>query len=121
MNKKKVLIADDDPAIVDVLQILLEDQGFEVLTTLNAEGIDTLLKQGPDMILLDIWMSGVNGKDVCMRIKQDDKTKHIPVIMFSANRDTKDIAMESGANGFITKPFEINELIAIVEKFTNKP
>jgi DNA-binding response OmpR family regulator len=117
--KKKILVADDDPAIVDVLQILLEDQGYEVLTTLNAEGIEALVQKKPDMVLLDIWMSGVNGKDICLRIKGNNESKHIPVVMFSANRDTKEIAIECGADGFITKPFEINELIELVQKFTN--
>jgi DNA-binding response OmpR family regulator len=121
MTKKKILVADDDSAIVDVLQILLEDQGYEVLATLNAEDIEALMKKGPDMVLLDIWMSGVNGKDICMKIKAKDTTKDIPVIMFSANRDTKDIALQCGADGFICKPFEINELIDIVKKFTDKP
>ena len=119
MTKKKILVADDDPAIVDVLQILLEDQGYEVLSTLNAEGIEALVQKKPDMVLLDIWMSGVNGKDICIRIKANENTKHIPVVMFSANRDTKEIAMECGADGFITKPFEINELIELIQKFTD--
>ena len=117
MSKKKILVADDDQAIVDVLHILLEDQGYEVLSTIQASGIDALLLQKPDMIILDIWMSGVNGKDVCMRIKKDEATRHIPVIMFSANRDTEEIALQCGADGFITKPFEINELIKLVEEY----
>lgn len=120
MTKKKVLVADDDPAIVDVLQILLEDQGYEVFATLNAEEVEILIKKEPDMVLLDIWMSGVNGKDICLKLKANEKTKHIPVVMFSANRDTKDIALECGADGFISKPFEINELIDMVKKFTDK-
>ena len=118
MNKKKVLVADDDPSIVDVMEILLVDNGYEVLITQNPDKIDVLVKQMPDIIFLDIWMSGVSGNDVCQRIKSNDLSKHIPVIMFSANRDTKEIALQCGANGFIAKPFEITEILNVIEKFT---
>lgn len=59
---KKILVADDDPAIVDVMQILLEDDGYNVITTMDGEKVKTLCKQHPDMIFLDIWMSGTDGK-----------------------------------------------------------
>lgn len=119
-QKKKVLVADDDLSIVEVLDIVLRDNGYDVLTTLQADGITPLLLQKPDMILLDIWMSGANGKDICIKLKSDPDTKHIPVIMFSANRDTKEIAMQAGANGFISKPFDLSELLSLVEQHTGK-
>ncbi len=115
---KKILVADDDAGIVDVMQILLEDDGFIVITTMDGKKVKLLCKENPDMIFLDIWMSGVDGKVICKELKADPKTSNIPVVMFSANRDTKEIALECGANDFILKPFEIEELLALAHKYT---
>jgi len=114
---KKILVADDDPGIVDAMKILLEDEGYEVLVTLDAENIDKLYEEKPDLLFLDIWMSGTDGNTVCKRLKADDKTKNVPIIMFSANRDTESIAKECGADDFLSKPFEIKDLVAIVKKY----
>lgn len=114
---KKILVADDDPGIVDAMQILLQDEGYEVITTMDGEGIEEMYKQKPDLVFLDIWMSGVNGNSVCEKLKSDELTRHIPVIMFSANRDTEQISMQCGADGFLSKPFDIIELLNIVKKF----
>lgn len=121
MAKKKILVADDDNGIVDAMQILLEDEGYEVLTTLDGEKVYDMYHQKPDLVFLDIWMSGVNGKTVCQKIKANDSFKHIPVIMFSANRDTEEIAMQCGADGFLSKPFEIKHLLDIVHKHIGDP
>lgn len=117
MCKKKILIADDDPGIVDAMQILLEDEGYEVIVTMDGEKIAQMYEQNPDLVFLDIWMSGINGNAICTKMKADEKYKHIPVIMFSANRDTQQIAMECGADGFLSKPFDIKELMELVKKY----
>src|SRR5438552_3106805 len=114
MPKKKILVADDDAGIVDAMQILLEDEGYEVITTMEGENIEEMYKQKPDLVFLDIWMSGVNGNTVCKKLKEDDATKKVPIIMFSANRDTEQIAMQCGADGFLSKPFDIKDLMEIV-------
>lgn len=114
---KKILVADDDPGIVDAMQILLEDEGYEVMITMDGEAIPKMIDNKPDLVFLDIWMSGVNGNTICQKLKSDDATKHIPVIMFSANRDTEQIAMQCGADGFLSKPFEIKDLLDIVHKY----
>ena len=118
---KKILVADDDPGIVDAMQILLEDEGYEVIVTMDGETIPTMIEKKPDLVFLDIWMSGVNGNTVCQKLKSDESTKHIPVIMFSANRDTEDIALQCGADGFLSKPFEIKDLLDIVHKYAGNP
>ena len=64
MHKKKILVADDDPGIVDAMQILLEDEGYDVITTMDGENIFKMYEQNPDLVFLDIWMSGVNGNTV---------------------------------------------------------
>ena len=118
---KKILVADDDPGIVDAMQILLEDEGYEVIVTMDGETIPTMIAEKPDLVFLDIWMSGVNGNTVCQKLKSEESTKHIPVIMFSANRDTEEIAMQCGADGFLSKPFEIKDLLDIVHKYIGQP
>jgi len=117
-KKKKIMIADDDPAILDVLSIILEDAGYEVETSPGGERARSIQENFPDLFLLDIWMSGLNGKDICAHLKSQKNTKHIPVILISANRDIKSIAKEYGADDFITKPFELEELIKKVAKYT---
>jgi DNA-binding response OmpR family regulator len=115
-NKKKILIADDDRAILDALKLMLEEVGYEVNTSSDGKTIQTVKKYYPDLLLLDIWMSGVDGRDICKELKAYELTKHIPIIMISANRDTETIAKESGADDFLTKPFGMNDLLSKVEK-----
>ena len=118
MRDLKILVADDDPGIIDVMKIVLEDEGIEVITTMNGENILKLCREKPDIIFLDIWMSGMDGNIICRRIKEDKDLKHIPVIMFSANGNTKKIATECGADGFLPKPFELDELLDMINKYT---
>src|SRR5438045_4653406 len=115
--KKKILVADDDPGIVDAMQILLEDEGYDVITTMDGETIMQMYEQKPDLVFLDIWMSGINGGTVCQKLKADPQKRSVPVIMFSANRDTEEIAMQCGAEGFLSKPFEIKQLLEITKKY----
>ena len=118
MRDLKILVADDDPGIIDVMKIVLEDEGFEVITTMKGENSSKLCREKPDIIFLDIWVSGMDGNIICRRIKEDKDLKHIPVIMFSANGNTKKIATECGADGFLPKPFELDELLDMINKYT---
>lgn len=117
MSKKKILIADDDPAILEALTLMLEDAGYETDTTVDGQTIQEATDQLPDLILLDIWMSGTDGRDICKHLKRRPQTKHIPIIMVSANKDAEHIAKESGADDFIAKPFEMDDLLALIEKY----
>lgn len=116
---KTILVADDDEAIVEAMQMLLEDDGYNVITTLNGKEVKMLCGKKPDMIFLDIWMSGIDGKTICKDLKKDPVTSHIPIVMFSANRDTEEISLECGADDFILKPFEIDDLLALAHKYTD--
>lgn len=100
------------------MQILLQDDGFEVIITTDGRKVKTLCKQNPDLIFLDIWMSGMDGKIICKELKSDPSTRGIPVVLFSANRDTKEIATECGADYFILKPFEITDMLTLARKYT---
>ncbi len=110
-GKKKIAIVDDDPSIVDVLTLILEDAGYEVISTTESSNVSRLIKTDPSLLLLDIWMPGLNGKEICKNLKSEASTKKLPIIFISASRDTRDIATESGADGYICKPFEMDDLL----------
>lgn len=116
-KKKKVLVVDDNPAINEAIQLILEDAGYKVVTTTDSRKVAELIKQQPDLILLDIWMPYVDGREVCKALKADTLTKHIPVIIVSAARDTKIMAKEAGADTYIIKPFEMKKLLTKVAKY----
>lgn len=115
-GNKTVLLADDEPAIIDALTELLEEVGYVVQVTSNGKSLTDFPEGYPDLILLDIRMSGVDGGEVCKRLKSSDQTRSIPIIMFSASKDTARIAAESGADDFITKPFDIEDLLTKIER-----
>ncbi len=110
-TRKRILIADDDPGIIDVLILFLEEMGYEVEATDAIESLQTFQNGLPQLLLLDIWLSGWSGKDICQTLKSQKETKHLPVILFSANRDAEAISREAGADDFIAKPFELDELL----------
>jgi len=115
---KKIMIADDDPGIVDAVEMLLEFEGYEVTSTVDGATVLDMKEELPDLLLLDIWMSGEDGRDICKKLKLTPATKNIPVIMISASRDIKQSAMESGADDFLAKPFEMNDLLQKIETLT---
>jgi DNA-binding response OmpR family regulator len=113
-SAKRVLIVDDDSAILEAMQMMLEMEGYEVMITLNGEELDKYFNKKPDLILLDIWMSGIDGRDICKNLKATPATRNIPVIMISASREVEQSAKESGADDFIAKPFQMNELLSVI-------
>jgi CheY-like chemotaxis protein len=70
----------------------------------------------PDLLLLDIWMSGIDGRDICKELKQKENTKKIPIVLISASREIERSALEAGADDFLAKPFEIDDLLEKIEK-----
>lgn len=115
----KILICDDDEGIVDVASIVLKDAGYDVTTVTASETIFSIIDEiHPDIILLDLWMPNLSGEKIAEQLKSQKKTKDIPVIIMSASRKTEHAAMKTGADGFICKPFNIEELEEIVRKYT---
>jgi DNA-binding response OmpR family regulator len=110
-NPKKIALADDDPGILDAVGMMLTIEGYEVFATLNGNTILNFEPQLPDIYILDIWMSGCDGRDLCKKLKNNDLTKHIPVILISASNDLKRSAETAGADDFLAKPFEIDNLL----------
>jgi DNA-binding response OmpR family regulator len=115
-SQKKILIADDDAAILEVLTLFLEEVGYEVETTNDGLTPQVFEHGYPDMLLLDIWMSGWNGRDICRFLKSQEETRHLPILLISANRETERIAREAGADDFIAKPFDLDELLEKIER-----
>ncbi|HTI13103.1 MAG TPA: response regulator [Dictyobacter sp.] len=113
-----ILVVDDDEGIVEVVQIVLESEGYEVLVSMDGEYFSHLGDKDnlPDLILLDVLLSGANGRDICTSLKQNERTKHIPVLMLSAHSDARKVAHTSGADDFLEKPFDVDELISIVAR-----
>lgn len=118
--KKKIMIADDEKDIIEVLSLILEDAGYEVSSTANSETAKKVHEYLPDLLLLDVWMKGVDGRDICKYLKSQNVTKNIPIIMISAHNETKKIALEAGANDYITKPFDMDLLLSKVKENLNK-
>lgn len=106
-----VLIADDDQAIVDVLRILLEEEGYAVAVITGGDVALETRRVQPDLVLLDIRMSGQDGREVCRALKQHAETTTIPVILVSANSDLPAMAEQAGADDHLAKPFEIDDLL----------
>ncbi|WP_312900889.1 response regulator transcription factor [Chryseobacterium taichungense] len=113
MNSKKIMVCDDDQGILDVLQMLLESEGFTVFTEINSTN---LIKQiqidHPDLILLDLWMPLLSGDQVLKAIRSTQGIKDLPVIVLSASVDGDDIASDAGANDFVAKPFDLDVIVS---------
>ena len=113
-----ILVVDDEESILEVVQIVLEGEGYRIQTCMNSSFLrdfqqTTLL---PDLILLDVLLSGEDGREICRKIKADTRLHHIPVIMLSAHSDASKVADTSGADDFLEKPFDVDALIDIVQK-----
>lgn len=113
---KKILIIDDDPDVITVLQLLLKKKGYEVAT---ASREDEAYKQvalfQPHLIVLDVLLSGVDGRTICKKLKADEKSRHIPIIMFSAHPGAQKNMEDFGADDFLPKPFESNKLLERIQ------
>jgi DNA-binding response OmpR family regulator len=114
--KKTIMIADDDQGILDAVGMLLEFEGYKVITSLNCGSLINNEQQVPDLLLLDIWMSGTDGRDTCKILKQKENTSSLPIIMISASKDIGASAIAAGADDFLAKPFQINELLQKIER-----
>ena len=113
---KTVLAVDDDPYILDALTELLQYSGYSVNTTPKGDEVFNKIDECiPDIILLDIMLSGLDGRDICRQIKANQKTQNIPVIMISATPNLTQSVIDSGANDFVSKPFDIFQLLDKIE------
>ena len=123
MSSKKILIVDDETDLVETVRFPLEVEGYHVLISYNGEdALNQARKENPDLILLDLMLPKLDGYEVCRRLKCDDRCKHIPILMLTAKFQEKDkaLGMETGANEYITKPFDIRDLLKKVKVYLNQ-
>ena len=123
MDKKKILVADDESNIRLLLRRLLEKDYTIVEATDGQEAIDINRSQKPDLVLMDIMMPRVDGYAACSVIKTDPATREIPVVMLTAIgfELNKDFAKKMGASGYITKPFTLSDLLKIIVPLLSTP
>ena len=115
---KKILVIDDEPEMVDMLRIRLEDEGYGIITALNGEeGLKKAEGDHPDLILLDILLPGMSGLEVAKRLRESKATKDVPIIMVTAliGGDAMRTGLKSGAAYFISKPFDPEELLTQIK------
>lgn len=116
-KRKKILVVDDDRSILDAVSMILEDADYTVETSFKGEETCQRVAQfQPDVILLDILMSGSDGREICRKLKLQPDTGHIPVIMISAHPTAKESSIKNGADAFLAKPFESSDLLDIVAR-----
>lgn len=105
-ERAKILIIDDDPAIGEMLKTLLEFSNYEATVSDNPlQAKEMILKLNPDIVILDVRLSGVDGTEVCADLKRDDKITDVPILMMSALTGADKTCRNAGADGFIAKPF----------------
>jgi DNA-binding response OmpR family regulator len=118
---KKILIAEDDPDILFILDMILNDAGYKVEPLTEGTSIVDRKKDLPDLFILDKEMPVIDGLALCKYLKLQQETKDIPVIMISAYHKLKQKAKEAGVDDFIEKPFELKHLLFTINKYIHHP
>lgn len=119
----RVLVVDDDVDILDALTYMLEDDGYEVKTSDKAVYAESLADSDatlPDLIVLDVLLSGKDGRTICRQLKAAPRTQGVPVLMISAHPNAGPSVLEAGADAFLAKPFSIDEFLGTVSELLNK-
>jgi CheY-like chemotaxis protein len=116
---RKILIVEDDPDIVLALTTILEDEGYVVVALDSGKHLSENLPPSslPDLILLDMLLSGQDGREIARQLKADPSTRHIPILMLSAYPTIEQEAKAAGADSFLAKPFELDDLLAKVTSY----
>ncbi|MBI2095321.1 MAG: response regulator [Candidatus Omnitrophica bacterium] len=120
MPGKKILVVDDETELVAMVKMRLEANRYEVITAADGqEGLDAARRERPDLILLDLMLPKIDGYKVCGLLKADTRFRAIPVIVFTARAQDSDkkMAEETGADAYLTKPFEPQALLKKIAEF----
>jgi len=123
MEKRRILIVDDETDLVDMLTVRLEASGYEVIAVGDGEaGLQKARSVKPDLIILDLMLPKIEGYKVCRMLKFDEKYKNIPIILFTARAQEADVKLgeEVGADAYVTKPFEPEVLLGKIAGFLNR-
>ena len=116
-----ILILDDDPDLCTMIKMMLEYKGYAAVEANNEQDARKLMTEKQiDLIIMDMLLSGTDGTDVCRRLKNDQTLAQVPILMFSAHPNAKDACLKAGADDFIAKPFEMNDLLDKVSRYVAK-
>lgn len=119
---KRVHVLEDDTDIRYIIEFLLKDEGYELQLSSTFDELKSKLKDSvPDLFILDVMLPDGDGADICADLKSDLFTKHIPVIVMSANDQNKEKSIKAGADDYIKKPFDIDYIVNRIDKLIGKP
>jgi DNA-binding response OmpR family regulator len=107
-------VIEDDPHIADLLQCALEDEGYEVLIAIDDQALYLARERCPAVVLLDLMLPGMDGREISRKLRADPATKHIPIILMSASSEVRVAAKQLAVNDYLTKPFLLDRLYATV-------
>jgi DNA-binding response OmpR family regulator len=120
-KRKNILVLDDDPDIGTMIKMMLEYKGYSVKVSERADqAAEALQDSHVDLIIMDMLLSGVNGTDMCLELKNNRSTSNIPIIMISAHPNAKEICLQAGADEFISKPFDMQDILGRISHLVNK-
>ncbi|MBG6236891.1 two-component system alkaline phosphatase synthesis response regulator PhoP [Pedobacter sp. CAN_A7] len=118
---KRIHVLEDDTDIRYIIEFLLKDEGYELqLSSSFSELKEKLTDSVPDLFILDVMLPDGDGAEICSDLKNDLFTKHIPIIVMSANDQNKDKSIEAGADDYIKKPFDIDYIVTRIDKLIGK-
>jgi two-component system alkaline phosphatase synthesis response regulator PhoP len=124
MEKATILIVDDEEDIIELVKLNLNREGYQMLAcTTGEKALELAGSKRPDLVILDLMLPGIDGMEVCRRLKADPETQQIPVLMLTAKGEEADIVagLELGASDYVTKPFSGKVLVARVRRVLRKP
>ncbi|WP_129717907.1 response regulator transcription factor [Pedobacter sp. SYP-B3415] len=118
---KRIHVLEDDIDIRYIIEYLLKDEGYELQLSSNVEELKQKLNDSlPDLFIIDVMLPDGNGIDICRDLKEDIFTKHIPVIVMSANPRSKELSVDAYADDYISKPFDLDYVVSRIDKQLNK-
>jgi len=123
VDRKKILIVEDEESLLKLESILLTSKGYDVQGVSNGiAALEVIAEEPPDLVLLDIMLPEMDGFEVCRRIKENEQSRHIPVIMLTAKKSREDMARgeDVGADWYITKPFKSAMVIETIQRFLTR-
>ncbi len=121
METKRIMICDDDEGILEVLELYLELEGYVVFTVANSiKLVEQITLHSPDLLLLDLWMPLLSGDQAIRIIRESDMLSALPIVVLSASVDGAAVASAMGADGFIAKPFDLDDIKLNIDRIINK-
>ena len=120
-EKALILVLDDDPDICIMIKMVLDYYGYEAMDAENEENAKKIISSNHvDLVIMDMLLSGTDGTDICRQLKRDKVTSSIPILMFSAHPTARETCLAAGADDFISKPFEMNDMMEKINFFLER-